>query len=68
MHVMSDTPTRDAAHRQHHQIHEFWEHDRKFAVCIECGANWAVVDVEISGVTYEDYEEGDDGDGYCDGP
>jgi hypothetical protein len=40
---------------------EVQEHGRDWAVCLDCGAQWAVVDTN-HGVEYEAVA---DGDGYC---
>ena len=62
---MADT-CKDRAHDIHEQIQEQHDGDRDFAVCLECGASWAIVDCEDrNGCAYEDYEEIDEGDGFC---
>jgi predicted cupin superfamily sugar epimerase len=62
--VMGDTKER--AEDVHEQIERYWEHDQEWAECIECGAQWSIVEcIDEWGQDYEDFELVTDGDGFC---
>ena len=60
--------TADRARDVHGRIQKHEEHGQRWAICLDCGASWAVVECETAGGReYEDFEEIDEGDGFCDG-
>lgn len=64
---MAKPTAKHQAEEVHEQIQRHWEHDQEWATCIECGAQWSVVEaIDESGRDYEDFEEVSAGDGYCD--
>lgn len=50
----------------HKQIHRHWEHGQGWATCIECGAQWSIVEcIDEQGQDCEGFEIVSDGDGFC---
>lgn len=64
--ILAEVAAREPQHPTE-RLSVFEEHDATWAMCSQCGRQWAVHEAEsLKRGTYPDLESVSEGDGYCD--